>query len=577
MRIHELISIAALCAGLSACVTPPPPDNVVGDYLSARLAASNNDVEAAAGAFSEAQQKAPGSPEIRRNAFYFHLAAGDYDQALALAGPLAKDEHAGDGGLAKAVLAARAIRYERYGEAKRFIDAARTSGFPKPAANIIEVWAIAGADGEAAALEKLRSTPGDEYRGFYPLHAALLSENLGRTDDARNAYQLSVMAFSGSAEIEAYGAFLEQEGDDAATREYYEFLASQDGFGRFAGLAGLARLDKGVRPQGPRPVSPAKGAAIALYSLASGVLQDAFRRREAAQEAGFQVGDADYNISLAMARLALYLDPGFDDARRFVGSILNVYGDHEEAIAALSMVPASSPYYEQAQIEIAGAYEAMNDTGAAVDTLRASIRSRPDAVDARLSLAGLFASKERHNEAAAVMDDVIAGLPEDPRPTAWRYYLTRAASLIEVDEWSRAEADLKRAVEIAPEEATALNYLGYSWAERGENLDEAFALIEKAVALEPASGAIIDSLGWAHYQLGDYEEAVGHLEQAASLEPSDPTITDHLGDVYWRLGRHLEARYQWRRVLELEPDEDVATNVREKIIRGLPAPGETKS
>ncbi len=566
-----------MSAGLTACVTPAPPDSVVGDYLSARLAAKNNDVAAAAGAFSEAQQKAPGSPEIRRNAFYFRLAEGDYAEALRLAETLAKDENAGNGGLAKAVLGARAIKYARYGEAKRYIAAAREAGFPTPAANIMEVWAVAGAQGEEAALEKLRLIPGDEYRGFYPLHAALLSENMGHTDDARSAYQLAVMAFSGSAEMAAYGAFLEQQGDDAATREYYELLASQDGYAHFAGLAGLERLDQGRRPEGPRTISPSRGAAIALYSLASGVLQDTYRRREAAEEAGYRVGEADYNISLAMARLALYLDPGFDDARRFAGSILNLYGEHEEAIAALAMVPRSSPYFEQARIGIAGAYEAMDDTDAAIDTLLATIRSRPNAVDARLSLAGLFASKERHKEAAAVMDKVIAGLPEEPRSTAWRYYVTRAASLIEIDEWPRAEADLKRAVELAPEEATALNYLGYSWAERGENLDEAFELIERAVALQPSSGAIIDSLGWAHFQLGDYEQAVGHLEQAASLEPSDPTITDHLGDVYWRLGRRLEARYQWRRVLELEPDEDLEKIVGEKIIRGLPASGETKS
>ncbi|MBT8472723.1 MAG: tetratricopeptide repeat protein, partial [Marinicaulis sp.] len=129
--------------------------------------------------------------------------------------------------------------------------------------------------------------------------------------------------------------------------------------------------------------------------------------------------------------------------------------------------------------------------------------------------------------------------------------------------------DLEYAVELAPEEATTLNYLGYSWAERGLNLEKAFELIEKAVALEPQSGAIIDSLGWAHYQLGNYDEAIVHLEKAASLEPGDPTITDHLGDIYWQKGRAIEARYQWRRVLELEPDEKTAASVREKIENGL--------
>ncbi|MEL6212215.1 MAG: tetratricopeptide repeat protein, partial [Pseudomonadota bacterium] len=101
--------------------------------------------------------------------------------------------------------------------------------------------------------------------------------------------------------------------------------------------------------------------------------------------------------------------------------------------------------------------------------------------------------------------------------------------------------------------------------------EEAFDLIEKAVELQPGSGAITDSLGWAYYQRGNYQEAVKHLELAASLEPSDPTITDHLGDVYWRLGRKIEAKYEWRRVLELDPPAKLKASVNKKIADGLVA------
>lgn len=557
---------------LGACATPAPPENVVGDYLSARFAAHTNDVFGAATSFSDAQRKAPGSPEIRRNSFYFDLAAGDMASALAIAEGLAADENAGDGGFAKAALAARALKAARFGEAERLIAQAAEAGFPPPAAKIIEVWAVAGSEGESAALNKLRTIPGDEYRGFYPVHAALLAENLGRVDDARNAYQLSVMAFSGSTEIVLYGEFLERHGDEEEAREYYELLASQDGFGRFAGRDGLTRLDRRAPAPAYEETTPAKGAAIALYSLSSGLLQDTYNRRAAARQAGFRVGEADYNLSLAMTQLALYLYPDYDDARRFAGSILNVYGEHERAIDMLSMVDRSSPYYEQAQIEIANALRAQDQPAAAARVLKRVIDQKRSALDAQLSLAALYAAEGDHRGAVAAMDHVIAGLPADPAPGAWRYYLTRAASLLEIDQWPRAETDLKRAVEIAPEEATALNYLGYSWAERGVNLEQAFDLIEKAVALQPSSGAIIDSLGWAYYQRGDYQEAVGHLEQAASIEPADPTITDHLGDVYWRLGRRLEARYQWRRVLELDADEALRQAVEDKIDRGLPDP-----
>lgn len=94
-------------------------------------------------------------------------------------------------------------------------------------------------------------------------------------------------------------------------------------------------------------------------------------------------------------------------------------------------------------------------------------------------------------------------------------------------------------------------------------------MIERAVALRPSSGAIIDSLGWAHYRLGDYAQAVDMLERAVELEPADPTLNDHLGDVYWRLGRRIEARFQWERALSFEPDN--ADSIRAKIAGGLPA------
>ena len=282
------------------------------------------------------------------------------------------------------------------------------------------------------------------------------------------------------------------------------------------------------------------------------------------------MGPVNYNLPLAFAQLALYLDPDFDDALRFAGSILNVYGDHESAIATLSRITPSSPYFEQAQIDKAAALTALDRHEEAIAVLRNAARRDETAVEASMALANLLAIRERHEEAVEVLGPVIARLPETPDDDAWRYFITRAASLLALDEWPRAEQDLIRAVEIAPDEPTALNYLGYSWAERGENLEEAFALIEKAVSLRPSSGAIIDSLGWAHYQLGEYDIAVGHLEQAASLEPGDPVITDHLGDVYWRLGRKTEARFQWTRVLELEPDETLEAAVQRKLSDGLP-------
>ena len=140
----------------------------------------------------------------------------------------------------------------------------------------------------------------------------------------------------------------------------------------------------------------------------------------------------------------------------------------------------------------------------------------------------------------------------------------------------------RRALELSPDEPLVLNYLGYSMIEKKLGLQEALAMVKKAVELRPNDGYIVDSLGWAHYQLGDYDEAVGHLERAVELNPADPIIGEHLGDVYWRVGRKLEARFQWQHAKDNRPEPEDLQRIEGKLKNGMPeeepvTPAETKS
>jgi len=123
-------------------------------------------------------------------------------------------------------------------------------------------------------------------------------------------------------------------------------------------------------------------------------------------------------------------------------------------------------------------------------------------------------------------------------------------------------------LEVEPDFAPALNYLGYMWAEQGENLDQALVLVRQAVTLDPDNGAYADSLGWTHFQLGQYEEAQDHLERAVELVGDDAIVFEHLGDLYEALGRLDEARELYRRALALEAEN--AEEVRRKL-EGLSA------
>ena len=134
--------------------------------------------------------------------------------------------------------------------------------------------------------------------------------------------------------------------------------------------------------------------------------------------------------------------------------------------------------------------------------------------------------------------------------------------------WPLAEQDLQTAKSLNPDAPEVLNYLGYSWIDRGLNLEEGMSLVRKALSLRPQSGEITDSLGWAHYKLGQFDKAIGYLERAVELQPGIAEINEHLGDAYWAVGRSTEARYQWERAISLIEDEAEIERLRMKFLTG---------
>ena len=117
-----------------------------------------------------------------------------------------------------------------------------------------------------------------------------------------------------------------------------------------------------------------------------------------------------------------------------------------------------------------------------------------------------------------------------------------------------------------------LNYLGYSWVDQGVNLEEAFKMLRRAVDQRPNDGYIVDSLGWAHFKLGQYDEAAQTLEKAIALKPADPVLNDHLGDAYWRVNRRTEAHFQWNHARDMGPEPEDLPAILKKIEFGLPDP-----
>jgi len=195
---------------------------------------------------------------------------------------------------------------------------------------------------------------------------------------------------------------------------------------------------------------------------------------------------------------------------------------------------------------------------------------------AALAAAETYQRLDKYAESIPVLEHLLGRAATDlPAPSAKAARFLLGAAYERTGKREQAVAEFRRLLGADPEYHAALNYLGYMFAERGENLDEAQRLIERAVALEPDNGAYVDSLGWVYYRRGRFEQARAALERATRLEVGDGTVQEHLGDVYGAMGERDRAGEAYRRAIELERgDPAKAEAVRRKLdsLAGGPRP-----
>jgi len=279
-------------------------------------------------------------------------------------------------------------------------------------------------------------------------------------------------------------------------------------------------------------------------------------------------GDANDNLTLLYSRLAVYLRPDHIDAILLSAGLLEALEQHELAIKAYDLVPVQHPSFFVAEEGRADALVASGRTDTAIEVLQALAKSHPEIRDVHVALGDALRREQRFAEATLSYDRAV-DLINTPVPGDWVLYYARGITHEREKRWPQAEADFRKALELNPDQPLVLNYLGYSFVEMGENLDEALAMIQSAVTARPNDGFITDSLGWVFYQLGRFNEAVDPMERAVALTPLDPVINDHLGDVYWAVGRYREAEFQWKRAISFEPEEKDLLRIRRKLEVGL--------
>ncbi len=546
-----LATVAGVGAANAALAHTGPGASPYGAYLAGRHAQEEGAFREAASWYEQALRADPGSPELISRTFLMEADDGHFDRAL----PLAKKALTLDNSdaVADLVLLIDRVKAGDNAAALARAEALPDDGLHRYVGPLARAWtrmAVGNLSGAEAALHDL-----DKFDGFAPLEYFQLGLIYDFTGNAVKAEELYKKTLSATGQMnwrlaDAMANFYERHGRrDEAAAVYARFVKENPG----SELAEVVEFYKPPGPPAPLVRSAADGLAEALFDLASVV-----NRPET------------IDLALLYDRCALQLKPDLTVAQLLLADILTDQEKPEQSLAILAQIPASSRYAWSAQLRTAANLEALDRIDQAAAQLQAMAAKEPNWASAEIQLGDLLRGQKRFAEAASAYSEAIKRLKAEGMPPRWSLYYSRGIAYERSNQWNLAEADLEHALELKPDQPLVLNYLGYSWIDRGEKLHPGLKMIEKAVELRPDDGYIVDSLGWAHYRLGDYASAIEYLEKALELVPEDPTINDHLGDAYWKSGRIIEARYQWRRALQFKPEKEDIKPIEAKLDRGLP-------
>ena len=256
-----------------------------------------------------------------------------------------------------------------------------------------------------------------------------------------------------------------------------------------------------------------------------------------------------YDEAVATFREILKAEPAAHQVRFYLATAFEEMDEPELALTEFSKIPRESAYFTDALGHRAYLYKEQGEAAKGVALLTEEIKLNPGNIELYLHLAGLHEALEHYRDGIAVLTAMDAKLQADPRVSFRLGILYDKAG-----DKERSVAMMKRVLEATPDDAQALNYLGYTYAEMGVHLDEALTYLKKAVALKPDDGFILDSLGWVYYKLKRYGEAVQQLERAAELSEGDATVIGHLADAYCANHAHKKAIPLYRKLQKLEPE-----------------------
>ena len=549
---------AVLCAGsifadaaVAASGGKSTDISLLGNYLAGRHARSLNDTAAAADFYRNALALDPTNEQLIEPAFVMELTEGRFVSAIELARkvpPSAKDRR-----MTELFLGLVDFKAKRWDEADKHFKAASSNPIGELTSVLARAWTLQAQMQADEALQLIEVQKQPEWaQSFLRYHRALIADVGGRRAEARANYEKifkadtrtlrTALAFTqhaaNSGDMKLARSVLKEHMDKLSSDNHPLAIDLRDQLNSVTTLPLMIE-------------TPQDGLAEVFYGLGDAL-----------------IGEGGVGIAALYLQMALYLKPEFPLALVSLANVYETTKRYDTALEVYARVPAGTPLEGAIDIRKAINLNLLDKVDDAQSLLESLSKRTPNDVKPLDALGSIMRARKRYDDAIGYYSRAINLIPK-PEKRHWAYWYSRGTSYERVKKWPQAEADLQRALQLYPDQPMVLNYLGYSWVDQNKNLKQGMSLIEKAVALKPDDGYIVDSLGWAHYKIGNYKEAVRYLERAVELRPEDPVLNDHLGDALWRVGREREARYQWEQSLTLKPEMEDANRTKRKIDNGL--------
>lgn len=535
----------------------PLTHGLAGPYLAGRLAAMENDYRAAARYYLQALGQDGTDPYLQDSALVSLISAGEVEQATELAGRTVAGGQGTE--LARLVNWAELIHAGQWDALLALLeqaDADAASDAESLDDNLLDglmrAWALLGAGKASDSLVSFQDLT--RIQGARPIVQYNLALAKALVGDYEAADQLLTDGAAGDhfLGVMARAQILSQLELNSVAMT---LLEGQPAFPDEPVLIKLRdQMAAGETVAFDVVKSPADGIAQVFLTFASALASP----------------DEPDPLSLIQARLAEYLAPDLPEARLLTAQLLQSFGQFDLAEQEFDLLREQGdmrPIAELARIDALARAERLDDAAKAALALTSA---HPEFAQGWVALGDLLRQQEKFSQAVPAYDKALS-LLKDAGDRRWFPLYARGIALERSGQFPKAERDFRAALEIQPQSAQVLNYLGYSLVDRNERLDEALTLIERAVDLRP-DGYILDSLAWAYYRLGRFADAVEPMERAVAEMAGDALVNDHMGDIYWMVGRKREAEIQWQRALSLEPETEAdAKRIRSKLEKGLDA------